>query len=465
MLAELAAPIFGVAAYSRSGAAAARQVLGWSTERRPTSADYLLWVHGASIGETRSTLPLVRALLARDPGAHVLITASTPTALTSLAMEGLGPRVLLQQRPADVSSVLRRFLEQWRPNALLLVESELWPNLLVRTHSSGVPIALVNARLSARSLERWRAIAPFTLRRLLACCSITLAQSPQMARELCELIASGETGGHACAQDPGKRSPAHVAFRGDLKQLPGRTTEATTAILDSLRRDLGPRVAQGGVWLAASTHAGEESLILQAHAALRTHGHPDLLLILVPRHPERGPEVAAVAGASMLETRQGGVLGHRDGAVALRSTRGHVGPETAVYVCDTLGELSALYGFAGIAFVGGSLVPRGGHSLLEAAQAPGGCVVLHGQHIEAVEHAAAALAAANPPAARQINGAVELAACVDELLSDDALRAACRDASSATARSLEYGVLEDVWAELRAPLGLPPFKPRPSRRP
>ena len=446
---EAATPALALAAYRRSGAAAARQVLAISGDRRPSRSDYLLWVHGASVGETLSTLPLVRSLLKADTRASVLITATTPTALERLAMEDLGSRVVLQHRPADAVSAVRRFLCQWQPNALLLVESELWPNLMLETRDAGVPIGLVNARLSSRSLARWRSMAPETLRELLSCSSVTLAQTPRMAKELNDVLStSGGFDGNLSSSAAAPEADTPVLYRGDLKQLPNRSESALASAFDSLHAVLGERSSdKGGVWLAASTHPGEEQIVLDAHTALRSGDHPNLLLLLVPRHPERGPQVAAAAREA---TATAG-----EGVVVSRSLGEAVRAETAVYVCDTLGELPALYSLAGVAFVGGSLVPLGGHSLLEAAQARGGCTVLHGPHIEAVEHAAAALAGTMPRAAHQIHSADELAAAVDALLSDDGLRDASRAAASTTARALEQGVLDGVWEELRGPLGLP----------
>lgn len=451
------APIMAASTLFKAGSSAARQSLALDATPRP-SGGYLLWVHGASVGESVSALPLVRALLARDTRSSVLMTVGTATALARLSMERLGPRVLLQHRPADGVFTVNRFLRWWRPDGLLLLESELWPNLLLQTRASGVPIALVNARLSERSLARWQAVAPATLHELLGCCAVTLAQTPRMAERL---------------RLAGSRA---AVYRGDLKQARssvGSASEGSSSVIggrsgssaDSGRRGsedgggrsrnplageeamAGLRAAIGGrpvgsLWLAASTHEGDEAAVLHAHAALRRGLHPDLLLLLVPRHPERGVRVAAAGHAAGL-------------TVARRSAEEVVGPATAVYVCDTLGELPALYSLSGIAFVGGSLARLGGHNLLEAAQASGGCVVLHGPHVESTAMAADALAATEPPAARCVRSAEELCAALGEVLGDEHLREATRKAASRAAHALEEGVLERVWAELEGPLGLP----------
>ena len=420
-LSELLTPVMALSTLLKSGRVNARHALAASTTPRPTCS-FLLWVHGASVGETVSAVPLVRRLLAWDKDAAVLVTAGTAAALSRLSMEQFGERVLLQHRPVDGPSTVQRFLQHWQPDALVLIESELWPNLVTHTHDHGIPIALVNARLSERSLARWQAAAPATLRALLECCTVTLAQTPSMAQQL------------ALAGSEG------AVYRGDLKQLSGSGPRPT--LLAELRRAIGSRLHGCQLWLAASTHDGEEDVMLRAHAALRRDAHPDLLLVLVPRHPERGPSVAAAAVAAGFQ-------------VARRAAGEEVASETAVYVCDTLGELPALYSLVGLAFVGGSLAPLGGHNLLEAAHAPGGCTVLHGPHIEATAHAAELLSDAQPPTAVCVSNAAELTAELAVLLSDRDLLDARRRSAVDVARSLEHGVLDSVWSELCGPLGLP----------
>ena len=198
------------------------------------------------------------------------------------------------------------------------------------------------------------------------------------------------------------------------------------------------------LWLAASTHEGEEALALEAHAELR-RARPSLLLVIAPRHPRRAAEVCAAAAAAGF-------------GVAQRSAGERPAAATGVYVSDTLGELPALYALSGVALVGGSFLDAtlGGHNLLEAARAPGGCAVVHGPHVSAVGAAAAALAATHPPAARLAHDAGAVAAAVGALLDDPAALGAARRAGSAAAQQLESGVLERTWTLLRRPLDLPP---------
>lgn len=237
---------------------------------------FVLWVHAASVGESLSALPVVRALLRSDAAARVLITTSTEAALRRLALEHLGPRVALRLRPVDAPSVVRRLLRVWRPTALVLIESELWPAVLREAANARIPTALLNGRLSATSARRWSQAPPMlaTLQLLLRGFHVTLAQSAPMADVLRHL---------------GARSAVCV---GDLKQMRG-AAPPDAAQLSALREAIGGRRE---VWLAASTHEGEEEAVLEAHAALRA-SHPRLLLILAPRHTHRGAHVAALSRA------------------------------------------------------------------------------------------------------------------------------------------------------------------------
>lgn len=284
----------GLITWSRGGISAYKGAVVECPPPRP-SCSYMLWIHGASVGETMASLPIVRCLLEKNPHSAVLVTASKGTALERLSLEKLGPRVLLQHRPLDCSSMTSRFLQHWRPSALILIESELWPCLLLQTHRAGVPIAIANARLSDRTVARWIAAQPLraSLQFLLSLCDVTLAQTPAMEQRLREL------------------GSVNSQFVGDLKQLPSTTppsvasVRALQAFLSDASESAHPCSAtapsslrsqtrdkqctefkQRKVWLAASTHPGEEAVVLEAHASLR-RDHPDLLLLLAPRHPER----------------------------------------------------------------------------------------------------------------------------------------------------------------------------------
>ncbi|MGK7869466.1 3-deoxy-D-manno-octulosonic acid transferase [Falsiroseomonas sp. E2-1-a20] len=307
----------------------------------------LLWLHAASVGEARSVLPVIEALAAADPALHLLVTTGTVTGAETLLRHlppalarPDAPHVTHRFLPLDVPRWVGRFLDGWRPDAGALVESELWPNLLEAARRRGVPMALVNARISPRSFARWRRF-PATARDILGGFRLVLARTEEDRARLQALGAAGPLSW------------------GDLKAA-APPLPVDEAALDRLRRLLGDRP----VFLAASTHPGEEALVLQAHARLAMV-RPDLLTVLVPRHPDRGTSVAELA------ERQGL-------AMARRSAGGAPGAQVAVYVADTLGELGLFYRLASVALVGGSLVPHGGQNPLEAARL--GCPILLGPH-------------------------------------------------------------------------------------
>jgi 3-deoxy-D-manno-octulosonic-acid transferase len=286
----------------------------------------LVWIHGASVGECLSVLPLIDALLAQLQRS-VLVTSGTVTSAT-LMRERLPPRAFHQFVPIDSPSAVERFLRHWKPDAGLFVDSELWPNLISAAHAHGVRLALVNGRMSAQAYAGWRR-APKTARHLLSCFDLCLAQDDLSAERL-RLLGASDV-----------RVTANL--KADVPPAPADAAKTT-----KLRDAIGARP----VLLAASTHPGEDETVLPAHDALRRH-FPDLLTIIVPRHPVRGAEIAMLCG-----TRK----------YARRSEDQLPGRETAVYIADTIGELAAFYRIAPLAFIGGSLVPHGGQNPLEAAK-------------------------------------------------------------------------------------------------
>jgi 3-deoxy-D-manno-octulosonic-acid transferase len=367
----------------------------------------LVWLHAASIGEAQSILRLVERLLHDRAGLSALVTTGTVTSADVLAGR-LPARAIHQFVPVDRAAWVRRFLEHWRPDAALWVESELWPNLLLETHARGVPLALVNARISERSYRTWQR-APGLARRLLAAFDLVLAQDEAIAGRL---------------RDLGART---VTVSGNLKAAAAALPANADALLA-----LQDAFADRPLWLAASTHPGEEAMVGAAHRhAAATLG--GLLTVLVPRHPRRGPEIAAELSAAGLR-------------VARRSAGEPVTAETDIYVADTTGELGLFYRLAPLAFVGGSLVPHGGQNLLEAAQL--GCAVLHGPHVDNFRAIAADLATAG--ASRQVADADTLAATVARLLGRPARLRAMAAAATDAAR-IKAEVLDEVLG-LLAPL-------------
>jgi len=307
--------------------------LGYATAKRPPGS--LIWIHGASVGESMAALPLVDAFL--KEGHNVLATSGTVTSAALLA-ERLPGRAIHQFVPIDTPAAVNRFLAHWKPQVALFVDSELWPNLLRLSHAQGVKLALVNGRMSERSFAGWKR-ARRVAASLLSLFDICLAQDSQTATRLTLLGAP------------------RVAISGSLK-ADAAPLNTNPAKLDALRASIAGRP----VLLAASTHPGEDETILPAHDALRaTFG--DLLTIIAPRHPGRGSDIAMLCGERASVRRSQGALPAGD---------------TQVYVADTLGELGLFYDVAPFAFIGGSLVPHGGQNPLEPAHL--GCAVMAGPH-------------------------------------------------------------------------------------
>jgi 3-deoxy-D-manno-octulosonic-acid transferase len=351
----------------------------------------LVWLHAASVGETQSALPLIAAMTAARPDLHVLLTTGTVTAARLIAARA-PERVIHRYAPLDVPGWVARFLEGWRPDLGVFVESELWPNLIEAAAARGVPLALVNARMSARSARVWR-LSGGAGRRLVSRFGLVAAQGEADAARFAAL---------------GARPLAWGNLKHAAPPLP-----ADAAELAALRAALGPRPA----WIAASTHPGEEAAALAAHRALAPR-IPGLLTLLAPRHPERGAEVAALAAPLPLARRS---LGERPG------------PETEVLLFDTIGELGLAYRLAQVAFVGGSLVPRGGQNPVEPARL--GLPVLVGPRHANFAETVAALR--DVGALTILPDAGALAATLRVVLTDEATRRRMAGAGQAWAGSAE----------------------------
>lgn len=364
----------------------AHEKLGHASQPRPKGR--VIWFHAASVGESLSVLALIARMGRALPDAHFLITSGTATS-ARLVGERLPPRTRHQFAPLDAPGPLKRFLDHWRPDAALFVESELWPQMLRRTHERGTPMALINARLSERSIARWQK-QPALARFLFGVFDLILTQNDAMAKAMVSINA-----------------PAERVARGiNLKSMAGPLPHDEDALFDA-RAALGHRP----VWIASSTHPGEEKSVLEAHRQLLER-FPDLCLILAPRHPERGDEVAELIGAAGLNFT--------------RRTRGDM-PGEQVFLADTLGELGTWYALSDIVFLGGSLHPIGGHNPYEVAQA--GATVLSGTHVANFAETYAEMETAG--AARLVAGTQDLADRVADLLSNYIARA--KSVASATA--------------------------------
>ncbi len=362
----------------------------------------LIWLHAVSVGETRAAEPLIESLLHAYPEHRMLLTHMTPTGrATGHELLARYPGRLLQAYlPYDLPDACGRFLDHFQPQLGLLMETELWPNLIEAARRRDLPIALINARLSVRS-QRGYARLRGLIEPALASLSIIAAQTAADGERLQQL---GARQINICGNLKFDVTPAP-----DKLQLGGRWRQA-----------LGSRA----IWLAASTREGEEALILDAFAAMRV---PELLLLLVPRHPQRFAEVAELIG----ERRLG---------FCRRSTGELPSRETQVWLGDSMGEMAAYYALADLALIGGTLLPFGGQNLIEAAAC--GCPALLGPH--GFNFAQASQDAIACGAARQIVDAAQAALTAAELFQHRAellaMRTAARNFSQAhrgaTARTL-----------------------------
>ena len=312
-----------------------RERLGHATQARP--AGPLVWIHGASVGETLSALPVITALRNRADAPAILVTSGTATSAQILAQR-LPAGCIHQFAPLDGAAALRRFNAHWRPDLLVLMESEIWPQMIA---TAPCPVVLLNARLSSRALARWRKLGA-SAAWLLSRFALITAQTEVTAQGLRALGVA----------------PDRIRVGGNLKAA-APPPDAEPNDLDALRGTLGDRPR----WLAASTHAGEEAAILAAHRKLLQHD-PDLCLILAPRHPDRADRIAA----QTLDL----------GLTLTRRSAGE-GPTAQVHLADTLGEMGLWYRLCPIVFVGGSLTPNGGHNPWEGAAL--GCALLTGTHL------------------------------------------------------------------------------------
>lgn len=340
-----------------------------------------LWLHAVSVGEVSAAAALVRALRARHPGTPVVLTTSTPTGRAQAATL-FGADVEVRFLPYDTPGSVRRFLERIRPRAAIIMETELWPNLLHECDRRGVPVLFASARLAARSVPRYRRFGTLFSAGLRN--AWVAAQSTADAERF---IALGS-------------DPLRTRVAGNVKfdmQLGEAVAEKGRELR---RRYLGERP----VWTAGSTHEGEEDLVLEAHAEI-LRAVRGALLVLVPRHPQRFEGVAA-----LLERR--GLIFER------RSRTGAVRPGTQVLLLDTMGELAVFYAASDAAFVGGSLVPVGGHNLLEPAAL--GVPAITGPHTQNGPEIARLLIEAG--GALEVADAAALAEAVGRLLADPALR-------------------------------------------
>lgn len=355
----------------------------YGTPARPVD----VWLHAVSVGEVNAAAAVVDALLKRHRGLRLLVTTITPTG--SQRVQALwGDRVLHVYSPYDLPGAVARFLGHFPPRLALIMETELWPSLLFGCHDRGVPVYILNARLSARSLRGYSVLRPLIARTLRTVRRVA-AQSGDDAARFVQLGAS----------------PEQVRDVGNLKfdiPVPANVPD----VVAGFRRHLA---AGRRVWIAASTHEDEEAPVLAIHARLRRRW-PDLLLLWAPRHPERFPRVAEAA---------------REAGWQVGTRRGEQWPAAHddVFVLDTLGELMAFYACADVAFVGGSLQAVGGHNMLEPAAV--GTPAVTGPHLHNFSEISRRLREADALViAPDADGVAD---AIEDLLADDARRRGMAD--------------------------------------
>ncbi len=368
----------------------------------PRPAGRLIWFHGASVGEMNAIFPLIERVRAQN--LNVLVTSGTVTS-AGVAEKRLPPDVIHQFSPVDLPQFAARFLDHWKPDLGLFVESDLWPSMIMAASERNVPLILINGRLSERSFNRWRMI-PRTIGALLRRFDLCLAQSTDDG-----------------ARYAGLGAP-RISTTGNLKlDVPAPAADADK--LAALQDVLGTRP----VITAASTHPGEETEIVDAHRRLK-HSFPGLLTIIAPRHPERGQGIAEIAKVAGL-------------TAVLRSQDQLPRASTDIYVADTLGELGLFYRVAPIVFVGGSLVSHGGQNPIEAIKL--GAAVLHGPHVANFAEIYAALDEAG--GAELVTDAGKLAVRIGAWLKDTEARKAVTEKAAKSMDTLT-GALERTLAAL-----------------
>jgi 3-deoxy-D-manno-octulosonic-acid transferase len=316
-----------------------KERFGQPTQNRPSGE--VIWVHAVSVGETNSVLILVEELLKNLPQASILFTTTTLTSAATVAakLPQFGGRVIHQFLPVDSYICVKNFLNFWEPTRVIFVESEIWPNLIFESRMMGAEVFLVNARMSKKSAAKWNYASKIGFR-IFDCFSAIFVQSEDDQKRFSEI------------------SNSEVLFLGNLKSQV-RDLSFNPAELENLQARIGNRK----YWLAASTHKGEEEFVIQTHRELKK-SFPDLLTILVPRHPNRADEIISLFGEINF---------------AQRSKKQTISDTTEIYLADSLGELGTFYRLAKFAFVGGSLFEIGGHTPFEAIKL--GCVVISGRGV------------------------------------------------------------------------------------
>ena len=366
----------------------------------------LIWLHGASVGESISMLPLINRLLELYPDVHVMVTTGTTTSAEVMAKR-LPERAFHQYLPIDNPVFTTRFIRHWQPTIALWFESEFWPAMLSSIKRKNIPLILINGRISNKSFKRWQQF-DFIIKELLACFTACLGQSEEDAYRLRVLGAKD------------------AMCLGNLKYA-GLPIPVDAAKKEEILRQIGNRP----LWLASSTHSDEEFKIGRFLKELQQK-HPNLLTIIAPRHPNRGKEIQE-------KLQQDYGL-----QVALRSAGEAIEPQTDVYVADTIGEMGIWYEISPIVFIGGSLIPHGGQNFMEPSRCRDAVIV--GPHMH--NFTDAMNRAKHADGIIQVNDVLELIDVVNQLLSNKELLEAKRSLAYNWATS-EAKVLDGIVEKIQ----------------
>lgn len=347
----------------------------------PIKLEKSLWVHAVSVGEVIAAIPLIQALKNQYPDLPLLVTTMTPTGAQRVKA-AFGDKVIHAYLPYDLPGALNRFFAAMHPVACVIIETEMWPNMLAACKRRGIPVCLTNARLSEKSARGYARVGAITR---------------EMLQNVTHISACGQADADRFTSLGAIRE--RMAVTGNMKfdvVIPEGLLEKSAA----LRAEIG---SDRFVWIAASTHEGEEDMVLEAHKKL-LEKNPSALLILVPRHPDRFNQIAELS-AKHCKTQR-------------RSAREDIHADTQVYLGDTMGEMLLMYGAADVAFVAGSLIPRGGHNILEPAVLAK--PILSGPHVFNFAEICAKFSEAN--ALQTVTDADSLAVCLIHLMKNPADR-------------------------------------------
>ncbi|XP_021908424.1 probable 3-deoxy-D-manno-octulosonic acid transferase, mitochondrial isoform X2 [Carica papaya] len=380
--------------------------LGCSSLPRPPTP--LLWFHAVSLGEGMAAIPVIKHCNQLRPDLTVLMTTTTLSA-SEVIRNRLPAGVIHQFAPVDTPKAIDTFLRHWKPNAIVIMENEIWPNLIMGASNFGIPLALLNARMSVKSFKLWSTPVFLPLiSLLLSKFSLIVPLSTMQAIHFQSLQAP----------------PSVINFSGDLKYVVNEN-DASEGWIESAA-DLEAHFGHRKVWIASSIHKA----ILGVHYEL-IRMHPDMITIIAPRHPQHGREIAQE-------------LWNRGQSVSLRSQHKKLNLETSIYVVDTLGELRDFYKITPIAVIGGSFVPGlAGHNISEAAAA--GCAILTGQHIGHFSHMVLEMQKLNPLSVLQVSSKLELGEALKELFSNSEVLKARQTAAKQAFHTLSSGIVEKVW--------------------